>query len=73
MKVRAKFRCVEKTQDSGGYGVKLHPVVGGSDENEEFFKYTPCGSIEMSTINAAAAAAEFEVDEQYYVDFIRAD
>jgi hypothetical protein len=72
MNVRAKFSVVEKTQNSSGFKVTLHPVTGGSEENEAFFKYTPAGRIELSTINEAAAES-FEVGKAYYVDFSASD
>lgn len=73
MKVRAKFEVAEKTEsNNGGFSVKLYPVIGGSSENESFYKLTPAGSIELSTINKEAAAA-LEVGKQYYVDFTLAE
>lgn len=68
MSVRAKFKCVEKTQSEMGNKIKLQPVTSGSKENDEFFKWTPYGSIEIGTINENAAL-QFEVGKQYYVDF----
>lgn len=70
--VRAKFKCVEKTQTEMGEKIKLTPVTGGSKENENFFKWTPYGSIEIGTINEDAAK-EFEVSKEYFVDFIKVD
>jgi len=68
MKVRAKFYVdrVEPTTEGGE--VVLYPVVGGSAENDSFYKYTPAGSIHLSTINESAIE-QFEVGGQYYVDF----
>lgn len=73
MNVRAKFEVVEKTESNNAcFTVKLFPVTGSSPENESFYKYTPAGLIELSTINEDAAAA-LEVGKQYYVDFTPAD
>lgn len=73
--VRAKFKVqsIEKTGegDSSGATITLWPVVSGSEENEQFFKYTPAGSIVLSTINPGAAE-QFEVGGEYYVDFLQA-
>jgi hypothetical protein len=44
------------------------PVTSGSPENDAFYKYTPAGKLELSTINAEAAAG-FEVGKAYYLDF----
>jgi hypothetical protein len=72
MVVRAKFKCVELTQTENGEKIKLIPVSSGSKENENFFKWTPYGSIEIGTINTEAAK-EFNVGKQYYVDFTLAE
>lgn len=68
MQVRAKFKVESKSEDGSGFSVLLHPVIGGSEENESFYRYTPAGQIQLSTINAEAAA-QFEVGREYYVDF----
>lgn len=68
--VRAKFRVTEKTQHQSGFIVKLQAVYDDNpdSENGKFFKYTPSGEIVLQTLNEAAAD-EFIVDRQYYVDF----
>lgn len=70
-KTKAKFNVAEITNygNGGGTKVKLLPVVGGSEENEEFFKSTPSGSIELYL--ASDADAKFELGE-YYVEFTKA-
>ena len=68
MSVRAKFTVAEVTHTTGGSRIKLQPVVSGSEENKQFFKYTPGGSIELQTINPDAAA-QFVPGKDYYVDF----
>ena len=69
MTVRAKFKVVSVTQgENGTNSVRLQPVTGGSPENEAFYKWTPSGQIELSTINADAAA-QFAPGAQFYVDF----
>ena len=72
MSVRAKFKCVEKTQQISGFNVRLEPVLSGSVENSEFYKYTPSGKCEIGTINQKAADG-FEVGKEYYLDFTPAD
>jgi hypothetical protein len=82
MSVRAKFRCTEKTSRSSasGYGEKPQPVdteevtlvaVMG-DENKEWSKWTPSGSLKMQ-INNPAALAAFEVGKDYFLDFTPAE
>ena len=69
MNVRAKFKVQSVTLVEGGLAtVVLLPVTGGSPENEKFYKWTPGGKIELSTVNAAAAAA-FNPGGMMYVDF----
>lgn len=72
--VRAKFVVDsvtpngQESEENKGSTVVLTPVYGGSPENESFYKWTPGGSIQLSTINEEAAK-QFEVGKEYYVDF----
>lgn len=69
MSVRAKFKVNSITQYEGGAAsIKLNPVTTGSDENKAFYKYTPCGSIDLQTVNEEAAK-QFVVGAEFYVDF----
>lgn len=69
MTVRAKFRVTSKDQAGNGESaISLQAVVDGSAENKEFFKYTPSGAITMGVVNGAAAA-QFEIGKEYFVDF----
>ena len=73
--VRAKFRCFMAEQNidgEGGAAIRLEAVTGGSVENDQFFHYTPSGYLEMGTVNPAAAK-EFAVGAEYYIDFTRVD
>jgi hypothetical protein len=73
MSVRAKFKVTSITESEGSLkSIRLQPVVGGSPENEKFFKYTPGGQIELGTVNSAAAE-QFIVGKLYYIDFTAAD
>ncbi len=72
--VRAKFTVTSvepngaTDEENKGSTVTLLPVVGGSPENDSFYKWTPGGEISLSTINEVAAA-QFEVGKEFYVDF----
>lgn len=68
MSVRAKFRCETITQNVAGAEVYLVPVASGSKENEDFFRYTPSGSLKMATVNQEAAK-QFIPGKDYYIDF----
>lgn len=75
--VRAKFLCIEKGETGWQpcqkqAKVVLQPVTGGSDENKQFWQYTPSGKIELLTVNADAAK-QFEVGKEYYIDFTQAE
>ncbi|UQN10383.1 hypothetical protein [Deinococcus sp. QL22] len=75
-KTRAKFFCssvtLHSSDPSHGKSVKLHPVNSGSEENKEFWKYTPAGEITM-TISNPDAAKMFEPGKEFYVDFTPAE
>lgn len=69
MTVRAKFKVLSITESEGGLKTaRLSPVTSGSPENEAFYKWTPGGGIELSTLNPAAAE-HFVPGRQFYVDF----
>lgn len=71
--VRAKFKVISVEPTSEGCAtIKLSPVIGGSAENDEFYKWTPSGSIELGTVNAAAAA-QFAEGKEFFVDFTPAE
>ncbi len=79
MTVRAKFVCTSITR-SGHWDaakgeiqtIKLVPVTSGSDENKAFYDASPCGAIELGTVNKNAGNY-FELGKSYYVDFTKAD
>ena len=78
MQTRAKFYVVSLTKqkmwdsaDGIGTVIKLSPVMDGSAENKEFYKFSPSGSIELGTVNESAASM-FAIGKEYYVDFTQA-
>lgn len=74
--IRAKFKVDSVLSTfvgkDRGYIVSLTPVVSGSEENSQFYKYTPSGSITLSTINAFSAQ-EFQAGGEFYVEFTNAN
>ena len=69
MTVRAKFKVTQVTEHEGALKTaRLQAVTSGSKENEELFKWTPSASIDLSTMNPAAAE-QFKPGREYYVDF----
>ena len=71
-KVRCKMLCLEAAPFADGYEIKLAAVADGSDENREFFKWTPNGTVTLSIVSEAAARP-FVAGKSYYLDFIPAD
>jgi len=66
--MRCKFVC-EKNEPNADNGSQLvfRAVTSGSQENEEFFKYTPCGQLTLGVVNENAAKEAVE-GQEYYVD-----
>ena len=71
---RCKFVCSWKQQNQNDDGVVLsfNVVTTGSDENKQFFKFTPGGLLQFYTVNAQAAA-QFELGKEYYLDITPAE
>lgn len=73
MSVRCKFKCVsiERTEN-GCSNLTFRAVTSGSEENKQFFKWTPSGELKVATVNNEAAA-QFEPGKDYYLDISPAD
>ncbi len=71
MSVRAKFVVNEKKVEGDNASINMLPVYSGSEENKDFFRYTPAGAISLSIVNLKAAD-QFIVGKSYYVDFTEA-
>ncbi|MBD2005624.1 MULTISPECIES: hypothetical protein [Cyanophyceae] len=70
--VRAKFKVTSITQfEFDAIKVEMNPVYGDSPENQQFWKATPTGKIEMQ-INNPDTTSLFAVGAEYYVDFSKA-
>lgn len=68
MAVRAKFKVDRVSQTVNGTEVDLSPVTCGSPENEQFFKFTPYGSLKMGVVGAEVAD-QFKPGSVFFVDF----
>ena len=68
MTTRAKFSCVEITPTSDTFKIRLTPVYSGSEENRDFFKWTPGGEIVLQVVGGQVTQ-QFKVGHDYYVDF----
>lgn len=79
---RCKFICTEVRKNFtreydttiGKAGIKptfsseFEPVMQGSEENQQFFKWTPAGRLTLNTHNEVA----FEPGKEYYLDITKA-
>ena len=55
--------------------ITMNPVYANGDpnhENSKFWQATPSGQLTLGTVNAEAAAY-FELEGEYYIDFTRGD
>jgi hypothetical protein len=71
-KVRAKFKCISRTETEGGWEVQLKPVTASNTphtENDTFFKWTPYGELKMGLLSNETAMM-FVVGTEFYLDFI---
>jgi hypothetical protein len=66
---RAKFKVLSVTMfENSCTQVNLHPVLGDSPENKNFWQYTPTGKIEMTITNPQATEI-FSPGQEFFVDF----
>lgn len=69
-KTRCKFKCDTVTEHgSGELSASFSAVTSGSDENKDFWKYTPSGSLTLQCLNPSV---EFEPGKEYYIDIVLA-
>lgn len=69
--MRCKVFCCHKADSGDGVNVTFAPVCNGSEENKQFFEATPGGTIQLFTVNKAAAD-RFINGKEYYLDFSEA-
>ncbi len=69
--IRCKFIASKKTEVATATGnefqVEMTAVTDGSDENKEFFKYTPSGKLKLGVLEPEQAD-KFIVGSEYYLD-----
>lgn len=72
MAVRGKFKLTEVTHveyNADARKLRFGAVCNdNTEENAKFHKYTPSGEISM-TVDNPAAADQFVLGKEYYVDF----
>jgi hypothetical protein len=69
MTVRAKFKVESVLYTADFASVKLSPVVSGSQENKEFYRWTPGGTMELNQIRKEVADV-LKPGQEFYVDLI---
>lgn len=71
--IRCKFVCKKVEKSDGVEGVNyvshFEPVIGGSEENDTFYRYTPGGDLSLGVHKEN----HFEEGAEYYVDLTRAE
>ena len=69
--IRCKFQVSKKTEKATATGneftVELTAVTDGSEENQEFFKYTPSGKMSLGIL-APEQADKLVVSEECFID-----
>jgi len=70
MKTRCKMECTSVKESSDKqFDYTFSPVIGESEENKKFFKYTPGGNLNLFCTNGH----DFEVGKEYYIDISLAE
>ena len=68
MKIRTKFRVNSVNHNVDGTQVGLSVVTWGSSENDQYFKATPFGTINLGLLSHETGKA-FVPGKDFYVDF----
>lgn len=66
--IRAKFQVESVLQQKGTQVVTARPVMGGSDENKSFSKWTPSGKLEMQITDETPAFDMLKPGQEFYMD-----
>ena len=66
--VRCKFECIRKTIYEDWVEYEFSAVTQGSEENKNFFKFTPNGTLKFGCVNPTV---DFIVGKEYYLDLLQ--
>lgn len=72
MQVKAKFRCNSVTDNGYNKSANLTAVYGTGEENADFAKATPNGTLNIGIDKDVPAAAFFEPLQDYFLYFEKA-
>lgn len=67
MIIRAKMQVNEVTSSVNSDKVSLSPVIGNSEDNKSWARYTPAGKLELQIDNPALKGA-VKAGQQFWVD-----
>ncbi len=70
--MRCKFVCQWKQTNESGTTAQFGAVTSGSPENQQFFKWTPGGTLNLYVVGDAAAE-QIEMGREYYLDITPAE
>jgi hypothetical protein len=68
------MRCkmVLSFKDQANHQLFFNVVYDGSEENKQFFKYTPGGMLNLNVVNDVVFEA-MQQGKEYYIDFLPAE
>lgn len=69
--MRAKMKVLSVNWTEFGQVLNLTAVTNGTQEDNTYSKFTPCGSVEL-TITNPELEGKFKPGQQFYVDFTEA-
>lgn len=73
MTIRCKFKLEQITHlANDARSCKWTAVSSGSEENKQFFKWTPSGELNVYSVNAAAVDS-LKLGAEYYLDITPAN
>lgn len=67
MSTRCKFKVESVAKENDSSHITLRAVVGGSPENDSFFRWTPSGSLTLHVVRPEIAD-QFPLGAEVYVD-----
>ena len=69
MKVRAKVRCTNIMETDSHYSAQFSTVNDDSDDNKDFVKDEPAGSMQIMYDKQSNAGEVIQQGKVYFVDF----
>lgn len=68
MNSRAKFVVNSVTSYKGQEKIEATPVIGGSEENKSFSKWTPSGKLELMVTDETGMYQQIKPGDEIYLD-----